>query len=92
MSRMHQVTAAAAIAILLTGCASRTPVPVATRVVTVQVPCPTAAPEKRPPFPPARLANLDPAQPGTIAKAYALSLTEHSARADELEKLLDACR
>lgn len=92
MSRMHQATAALLASIFLTGCASRAPVSVATRVVTVQVPCPTAAPEKRPPFPPARLQNLDPAKPGEVAKAYALSLIEHSARADELEKLLDACR
>lgn len=61
-------------------------------VIEIQVPCPAAAPENRPPFPPKRLANLDPNSPGEVVKAFAISITEHRAHAQQLDKLLDACK
>lgn len=89
--RMHQATALL-FAILLTGCASHAPVSVATRVVTVQLPCSAAAPENRPPSLPTRLANLEGTSPGAVVKAFAISITEHRSREEALEKLLDACQ
>ncbi len=89
-SRMHQASAVA-LAILLTGCASSpaTPPP---HVITVQLPCEAASPANRPPKPPLRLLGLNPNNPGAVAKAFALSLTEHRAREEALETLLDACK
>ncbi len=90
---MHQVSAGLILLVLLSGCASRAIDSVATQhVMVIQQPCPAAAPDHRPPHPQQRLRDLDPAQPGAIVKAVALSLTEHRARADALEKLLDACK
>lgn len=90
---MHQITAVALTALTLTGCASTATDSVATpHVMVIQKPCPTAADEHRPPPPPARLRDLNPNSPGAVAKAVALALTEHRARADALEKLLDACK
>lgn len=89
--RMHQA-ALLLVAAATAGCASRAPETVATRVVTVQLPCPAAASENRPPHPPARLANLQDSAPGAVAKAYALSITEHRSREQALEKLLNACQ
>lgn len=90
---MHQALSAALVALSLSGCAFNAPESVATpHVMVVQQPCPTAAAEHRPPLPPQRLRNLDPASPGAVAKAFSLSITEHRARADALESLLDACK
>lgn len=90
---MHHAMSGLFCIFALAGCASTATDSVATRhVMLIQQPCPAAADEHRPPVPPQRLKNLDPTQPGLVAKAFALSITEHRARADALEKLLNACK
>lgn len=80
-----------AAAVALSACASA-PTPTPNHVIEIQVPCAAAAPENRPPLPPKRLAGLDPTAPGEVVKAFAISTIEHRSRAEQLEKLLDACK